>query len=292
MSSLIKGDSYLSYNEVLGVPLKRNDRKNWLYFLIGFIILVLFVFIFVIIYNNFMKEDSENSSSVSDENVNIGALVKVTDYQTRSRKITKQQVIKPKTGKFGKLQSHSLSYYNVGKFPSEYKKINIGKKKLSDGNESATSICEITKGCNGVEYNHQTEEAYLIMSDITTESVEKPSFDFNDPVQTYLKIKLRPKFKNVVFGFSGIRLLRYYMSDELEPKVNKNNIMKPGVVKFFNGVKREILWVPFRISNYGGFIGKYYDVDNNLIYTDKNVGEYNLPIDLHKYDRLYVIYEK
>lgn len=230
-------------------------------------------------------------------------------------------------------QSHSSNYYNVGSFPMEYTKTYIGKHVLSlnyddmnfDGvtgsgsrsHNGATYICDHTDGCFGIEYNHRTQEAYIITSDIkatypstnissnnidSKEAIalldsNKPKLDFSKDTQIYIKKKLRPEFTNVVFGYSGTRPLRYYMThSQVEPDINHyhkrgtTKLIKSGTVRFPNGVKRELNWIPYRIANYGGLIGKYYDSSNNLIYTDTQVGEYNLPLNLHKYHKLYVVY--
>lgn len=344
-------DVFTVHHEVMGVPVNKKESKTWIYIVVILVVLVFFFLLIVIAYNYFIQTDNDTTTNeTNDINANIGAMLTANEYYamtgiTNKKMVKTSQIILMRkergdicdygyyTGDktqadYCSFQAHSSNYYNVGKFPMTYTKTDIGKHVLSlnyddvnsDGitgsgarsRNSATYICDHTDGCVGVEYNHETQNASLITSNISATypstvispdlmdnniKINRPEFDFSNTTQVYLQKKLRPQFTNVVFGYSGSRPLRYYMThNEEEPDISRyhkrgtvKNI-KTGTIRFPNGVKREIMWAPFRIANYGGLVGKYYDSSNTLIYTDNQVGEYNLPLNLQKYDKLYVIY--
>lgn len=323
--------------KVVDKPVKKD--KSWIYILIGLILLLFLIVVIVLCYGFFSTGTSDTSTTeTNDENANIGAMLSSSEYYNATinfnRKLFQgaQIILEPDeidnceygyyTGNSDQVnsgnlddchfQAHSYSYFNVGKFPMTYIKNNIGRHDLSlnydvntgmKSRNSATSICDNTDGCIGVEYNHSTNEASLIMSNVigtypdltnNTLVIKLPELDFSDERQVYLNKKNKPHFNNAVFGYSSSLPLRYYMAhDNQSTTVNNNfNIKKkiPGVVIFPNNVQRILEIVPQRIINYGGLIGRYYDDTDKLIYTDTNTDEYNLPLDLQKYTKLYITY--
>lgn len=360
-------DVIISNYEVMGVPGDKKERKSWSYIIVGILFLMFLFLIVVIVYNYFMNVDSDNTSvETTTNNANLGAMVNASEYYTMTGNINRQMVSDSQIileendrcnygyysifGAFGnqgdsrecRFQAHSYGYFNVGSFPMTYDKTDIGRHSLSldyeyrggvKSREGATYICDHTEGCKGVEYDHRTHQASLIMSDIegylspsssltvpsqpssaSSSKVSVPSsslsvpssskaslhsvfFDFSDSKQVYLKKNERPHFMDTVFGYSGIRPLRYYMEDyEQYPDISRDRIrgtngkVTPGIIRFPTNEKIEMCWVPYRIANYGGLVGEYYDSCNNLIFTDTMKGEYNLPLNLQMYDKMYVVY--
>lgn len=313
-----KSDPYIIAYE----PTKK-DNKIWIYIIVIVTILIILAVIIIACYNYFTNDTDDTDTSTTetnDVNANIGAMVSSSEYYSNSvnfnkKVIRRSQIILEKDEEdicdYGyytgnpdsttdecNFQAHAYNYYNVGKFPMSYNKKSIGKHVLSlnydvdtgaKSRNSATTICDHTDGCVGVEYNHSTRDASLIISEIIAtypEISEVPKLDFSDNTQVYLNKKERPHFTNIVFGYYGTRQLRYYMAPTYIDK------KKQSVVRFPNGIKRILNKLPYRISNYGGLIGKYYDENNNLIYTDNNIGDYNLPLNLTKYNKLFVVYTK
>lgn len=323
--NVIPNDCY----SVMGVTVNEKQSKTWSYLIIVAIVVFFIVVICVICYNYFINSDSSSSTSNNDENINVGAMISASQYNitnnisrivlesnsqcddcdygyyTGNRKqASKNPDVNMQECGF---QSHSSNYYNVGTFDMSYDKREIGRHNLSlnfdnrngsNSRDGATHICNNKDYCRGVEYNHKTNQSYLIMSDIqatypsTNISSEnsssfdeinsilqenKPKLNFSKDTQVYLKNDEKPHFTNVVFGYSGTRPLRYY-------------IPQHGVSIFPNGVQREIKHIPSRMINYGGLIGEYYNSHNELIYTDNQTGEYNLPLNLQRYHHLYVTY--
>ena len=321
----LKGDNYHNTKII-------KENNTWKYILGIFILLLLIIGILLILYylsGGYNTTDS-TTTDTSQTDENIGAMIPSSKYYVVDYKVIKNVNGVPKIllpsrksqfyflnntncqyGYYGdncQFQANDPLYYNIGSFQMNYDKQYIGyiplslDYSLSNGEiskNSCTGICDNTTGCNGVNYNHTTEECNLIMSDI--QGINPSKLNFSIPEQIYLKVNHTPHFKNVVFGFYGNRYLRYYLlNNTINPTVK--HISEPsitmGLVEFTPNVTVNLYWSPQKIANFEGYIGIYsttiFDSTNwketNIIHVDSYVGEYLLPIKLQKYSNIYIMY--
>lgn len=282
-------------------PIRGDSTMSYLFIFI--VILTFILFGFVVIYSFFMNVKESKEEPEEDNNANIGALIDESYYKSATTEVRsnskKAGVIlangendkcdygyytgnsKSTIGKC-KFQAHDYNYYNIGMMNMNYTKLAAGKHMLSmaEKSQTATQICDSMEDCKGVEYNHITYDTFLITSDVIVNEMPVPKLlNYSSDVQVYLKKTEAPHFPNIVFGYSGPQILRYYSSNS------------PNVIKFIPGLKVELPFIPSSIINHGGLKGKYYNEYGILVYEDSNVGEYNLPFYLNKCFKLHVIYE-
>jgi hypothetical protein len=279
-----------------------NENSRVIYLLIVVFVILFIIIIIILVVYNLTYDNSSQSEHCKDPllNSNIGSL-------SYNKKTSTIDIILPDEnhelnyinnlccnyGYYGKnceYQYHNNDYYNIGNLDSEYKSLLIDSSSLSfimsknDGSldkTSATYICTHTAGCSGVEYNHKTKEAKLIMNDVKAKGLS--NFDFNLDKQIYLRNKVKPIITDIVFGLPKGISLRYYLNSNLT-----------GINIFPLNQLVEVNNIPFKIINNTGSIGFYYTNENsvNPVYKDSGTGEYMLPSSLHTYPKLWVIYRK
>ena len=306
----------------------KEHNRVWIYIAIAVILILFLVVVWVLIYRYYDTDTSTTSTETEpdEEDINYGAMVNAKDYfiltsRTDRRMKNEYQMLslpgdKCGYGRYGpwcRLQGHDPRYYIIGNFDAEFTTKELtGKKplsldyKLKGGKffkNSCTSICNMRSDCRGVVYDNDNETCSLITSDIIAKG--NSSLNFASTKQTYLKRANRPHFIDKVIGFSGSRPQRYYIDRENKsPILNKRhtigttNKVKPGVVVFTINHVIKTTWIPYRISNYGGFVGLWstnkFTFENwhetPMDFTDNGRSEYNLPFNLQDYDQMFVLY--
>lgn len=322
---------------VSGIQLDSSDYKeksNVGMWIIGIIIvIILFFIVWIIAYNysgDLSSTDDDTNTDTHEFDTNIGAIIKDNEYYIVAAKLAKKMKHKYQLIKIGNencnygyygencnFQAHSVKYYNVGSFNSKYKsEISPGQKTLSlnysleDGSKdrsSCTSICDFRTDCKGVIYNHDNSTCSLITSDVIANG--ESSMDYTKSNQMYLKRTIQPQFTDLIVGFAGSKIMRYYLSsvnsetikiksiDRNKKRGTKRNL-KGGIIHFLPETVTNTNWTPYRIANYGGYVGLYSQIeftvnnwqDTEMIYVDQGVGEYNIPLFLQEYKNLYVLY--
>lgn len=306
---------------------KKENSNVWKYIIIGVIIIIFIAIIWIVAYSYFSSSDNDETTvDTSDLDTNIGAIITDKEYYIIAGKLNKKmkekyQLIKIANeqcpyGYYGnecQFQAHSINYYNVGSFNATYNEQNVlGQIPLSlnysieDGSKdknSCTSICDGRNDCKGVIYDHASSTCSLITSDIIANG--NASVDFTNSTQMYLKKSERPQFTDVIIGFSGAKILRYYLSKiEQMPDLKRTKKMglkkklRLGIIHFIPNQVINTIWVPYRVVNYGGFVGLFSDkeftIDNwknvDMLYTDNGTGEYNIPLFLQEHKNLWVLY--
>ena len=108
------------------------------------------------------------------------------------------------------------------------------------------------------------------------------------------------KYKNIYYIIQK-ELSKYIEiesnSNKKKKKGTKRNL-KGGIIHFIPETVINIDWIPYRIANYGGYVGLYsqteFTIDNwqdtEMLYVDEGTGEYNIPLFLQEYTSLYVLY--
>ena len=302
---------------------EKNYTSMWIIGII--IVIILFFIIWIIAYNysgNTLNTEDDITTNNPEYNTNIGAMIQDNEYYLIASKSIKKmknkyQLIKFKNeecnyGYYGEncnLQAHSIRYYNPGSFNSTYKsEISFLEKTLSlnydvqDGSKdetSCTSICDFRIDCKGVIYNHENSTCSLITSDIIATGEAK--MDYTKCEQMYLKRSIQPKFTDLIIGFTGSKIMRYYLNNiSSESYIKKKRKLKNGIIHFIPEIVIKTTWNPYRIINYGGYVGLYSNIEftiNNwkeieMLYIDRSIGEYNIPLFLQEYTNLYVLYIK
>lgn len=305
-----------------------NQKTNvWKYVIIAIIIIIIIAIIWYVAYNYFSTDDSDDTTTdISNLDTNIGSIISDNEYYIVSGKLKKKmkqkyQLIpisneKCPYGYYGNecnLQAHSIKYYNIGNFNSTYTKEDLLDKRplsldylVEDGSKdknSCTSICDGRTDCKGVLYDHNSSICSLITSNVVASG--QSSLDFTKNTQMYLKKSERPQFTDIIIGFSGAKVLRYYLTRAGElpdlirnKKIGSKKKLRLGIVHFKPNEVTNTVWVPYRVANYGNYIGLFSDkeftIDNwkdiDMLYVDKGTGEYNIPLFLQDYSNLYVLY--
>lgn len=319
---------------VAGVPLDTTDYKEkssmGTCIIIVIIVIVIFIIIWVIAYNYSGTDSTTDDSTTTDTSeydTNIGAIIQDNEYYIVAAKLSKKmknkfQLIKQGNeecdyGYYGsncKLQAHSVKYYNAGTFSSTYTSESVlGQVPLSlnynmdDGSKdknSCTSHCDFTQGCKGVIYDHDNLTCSLITSDVVASG--SATINLNNSTQMYLKRNTVPQFTDIVVGFAGSKIMRYYLSGLSDKSPNLSRKKKlgtkrkliGGIIHFTPNTVINTSWTPFRIANFGGYVGLYSEnefttdnwQDTEMLYVDQGIGEYNIPIFLQEYSSLYVLY--
>lgn len=321
---------------VSGVALESSDYKeksNTGIIIIGIVVVIILFFIIWIISYNYSGDTSSNDDITTDTaeyDTNIGAIIQDTEYYIVGSKLAKKMKNKYQLIKLGdekcnygyygeecNFQAHSVKYYNVGSFNSTYNsEVSSGEKTLSlnydlqDGSKdksSCTSTCDFRKDCKGVIYDHDNSTCSLITSDVVANG--EAIMDYTKSQQMYLKRTIQPQFTDLIVGFAGSKIMRYYLSGvgDISSGVNTNSSkkkkkskrkLKGGIIHFIPGTVINTNWSPYRIANYGGYVGLYskteFTIDNwkdtEMLYVDESIGEYNIPLFLQEHTGLYVLY--
>lgn len=317
---------------------KSNEHNTWKYILGGLIILIFIIGILILFYyisnNNNSTSDDSTDSDTSQTDENIGAMIPSSDYYILGGKAVRNISNKPRIilpdrksllyylnntdcqyGYYGdscQYQVNSPFYYNIGDFQMTYTKQSLGEMPLSlnyDASNGATSKnsctgnCDNINGCKGVEYNHETKECNLIISEV--QGTGSVVMNYSKPEQIYLKRNYSPHFTDVVYGFYGSKYLRYYLiNNQIVPikrEIGKNKGKvgtSRGLIKFIPNVPVNLSWCPQKIANFNGYVGIYSTSEFNetnwkestIVYIDNSIGEYKLPISLQKYNNIYIMY--
>lgn len=318
---------------VAGVELNTHEYKEknsaglWIIILMAAVILILIIVI--IAYNYSGDGSSSDDDPVQDScdyDTNVGAIIQDSEYYVAGVKMVKKMKKKYHLIKLGNeecdygyygedcnLQAHSVRYYNAGTFDSTYKyetlsgehplSLNYSVKDGSKDRSSCTTACDLKMDCKGVLYDHEKHTCSLITSDVIANG--DAVMDYAKTQQMYLKRNVLPQFTDLIVGFAGSKIMRYYLSganysSETTCKKNKNSKRKSkgAIIHFIPETVLVSTWTPYRIANFGGYVGLYSNVeftidnwqDTEMLYVDQNIGEYNIPLFLQEYTGLYILY--
>lgn len=309
-----------------------NGTKKSIYLILVFIVIILIAFGAWIVTQNAITEPIETNPPylINSNDRNYGALTKIGALNYRnaeeyrilnyrecldSKLMYHSGICTCRAGTFGprcNLSYHDPKYYVTGMNSnnSQYNKItlntpvNLSFNGLANDNNSCTEICERNPECKGIEYDHENKICSHITSDIIFTGSES-HLELDTSVQTYLKIKNKPKFRNKVFLYSGRKPLRYYLDRSNQRYIGKRNIRSKekrqyGIFSLNPGVVYHIDWIPFRIVNSGEMIGvwsskpftesQFYSRMETAEYVDRASGDYSIPLEIYKLKEVYVMY--